>query len=61
MNFNGISITHQQKKHIFCKYMGQDSCGVHCPASKMSSLAEKLGGYILGRIRKIVGLKRIDG
>lgn len=41
--------------------MGQDSCGVHCPASKMSSLAEKLGGYILGRIRKIVGLKRIDG
>ncbi len=61
MNFNGISITHQQKKHILCKELERDSCGVHRPASKMSSLAEKLGGYILGRIRKIVGLKRIGG
>ena len=46
---------------MLCKEMGLNSCGVHRTASKMSSLVEKLGGYIGQVIRKIVGLKRIGG
>jgi outer membrane protein len=52
MNFNGISITHQQKKHILCKELERDSCGVHRAASKMSSLAEKLGVTFWGEYVK---------